>query len=254
MEEGEGYSKIRIIKILHVEGKAWQVNIGGAGASAILDLVFEKLKHKFLSYGSANELASGHVEAIRSVLYEVHERYIWPSRLRDYSIELLISIHFEQLQQSVFYKTQEYIPHPVEDHACIGVGSVLGNYLASILYSPTLTRTQIIYLGAFIVREIREAVSNCGEGTQMEITMRNGQHYSIGPEVFEMMDMNELPARWHIADWFWDKLPPGEYSDRQLDAWNNGDLLFGERFTEHWKPKKQNDIERSGVEKSEPDT
>jgi hypothetical protein len=66
MEEGDGYSKKEVNKIVHIEGNGWQCDIGGSGPSAVLDLTYKKLKKEFLSYGSVEEIAAGHEESIRS--------------------------------------------------------------------------------------------------------------------------------------------------------------------------------------------
>jgi hypothetical protein len=233
MEEGDGYSKKRVNKIVHIDGNGWQADIGGSGPSAILDLTFKKLKKEFMACG--DDLAIEHQEIIRSVLQQMYEQYIWPSKARDYSIDLLVGMKFKNLDEFCLYKTQEYIPQPIEEFSCIGLGAVLGNYFASLLHEPSLTRTQMMYMGAFIIQEVRDFVSDCGKGTQMEITMRDGRHYSIPPELFEGFDGGDIPDRRGIADWFWEGATGWEYSDNYFEAWNNGDLMLSELMGKKWK-------------------
>lgn len=258
MEEGDGYSKKQVKKILHVDGNGWQLDIGGSGPSAVLALAYKKLKKEFFSYDCVEELAAGHEESIRSVLLEMHERYIWPSKSTDYTTELLIGLNLKSSKQCLLYRTQEYIPQPVETFCCIGKGSILGNYFASTLYDPSVTRTQMMFLGTFIIREVKDFVPDCGQGTQMEFTMTSGKHFSVPYLIPREMETNELPYSHEIKDWFRDSLPPFEYDDRWFDAWNKDeDPPDDIRFTEVWKEQEKfphlKDVKQSVSEKSEPE-
>jgi hypothetical protein len=219
-EEGDGYSKKEVKKIVHCEGNGWQADVGGAGPAAVLDLAFSKLKKEFLSCANRDELAAQHEEMIRSVLLDIHERYVWPSKVKNYETELLIGINFKD-SGFCLYRTQEYIPQPIDSYSCIGIGAVLGNYFASLLHSPSLTRTQMICAGAFIVREVRDFVSDCGRGTQIEVAMKDGRHFSLHEQEMEFFLM--LPERSYIADRIWDAFEPWEYSDAHIRSWQNNE-------------------------------
>jgi hypothetical protein len=231
MEEGDGYSKREVKKIAHFDGNGWQVDVGGSGPSAVLDLTFKKLKKEFAACSNRDEMASDHEEIIRSVLQKVHEQYIWPSKVREYAIELLVGINLKDSQEFCLYRTQEYIPQPIESFCCIGLGAILGNYFASVLHSPSLTRTQMLYEGAFIIEEVREFVSDCGKGTQIELTMKDGRHWSFGNDDVEL----SLPNRLYIADSFWEMLEPWEIQDDYLQSWITKDNLGDYRQKVVWK-------------------
>jgi len=257
MEEGDFGVKKQVRKLLHLEGQGWQADIGGSGSAPVLDLAFKKLEKEFRSHPSSAELLVGHEESIRSVLFQVHEKYVWPSNARDYGIEFLISLNFSDSKQSLLYRTHEYVPQPIDQFVCIGAGAMLGNYLASHLYHSAKSRTQFMYMAFFLVHEVRDFVSDCGQGTQIEITMNDGRHFSIHPLVAETDAMNEMPSADSFAQWFWDSLSPGEYSDNQLKGLETLDDA-DERFTEFWKdpePGRRQALEhfkQLTSEKSEP--
>jgi hypothetical protein len=231
MEEGDGGSKKLVKKISHIKGDGWQVDVGGAGASAVLDIAFKRLSKEFTASRSRSDMAHDHEEIIRSVLQGVHEEYIWPSKILDYSIELLLGINFKDSEEFFLYRTQEYIPQPIDSYCCIGVGAVLGNYFASLLHSPTLTRTQMLSEGTFIIREVSEFVSDCGKGIQIELTTKDGEHFSLTDEKIEVT----LPNRHYIGNYFWDILEPWEITNDHLRSWESDTVPESTIQTVVWK-------------------
>jgi hypothetical protein len=134
-EERDGTSKKDVNKVLCMAGDDWHVAIGGAGPSAIIELAFKRLRKRFESIEDEAGIQSEHEEILRNELFNLHEQYVWPSKQVDYRFSLLVGINLKRSKQTFLYRTQEYIPEPVQTFCCIGIGADLANYFADRLYN-----------------------------------------------------------------------------------------------------------------------
>jgi 20S proteasome alpha/beta subunit len=172
MEEvGVGASKRKINKLFYRDIGGVQVVFTGAGSSAVIDNAIQRMDDALRGRGAAVSYdAKGIQDLIDSTLLTVYEKYVWPNRQNDHSINMLVA-YSHGLEQKLWI-THDTVTTPEVRYACAGIGQDLANYFADRLYHPQYSESQMVLLATAIFREVKRNVTGVGQGTQMWMLRR----------------------------------------------------------------------------------
>lgn len=181
-EENDSSYKRSVGKLDRLSLKKVDFFFAGSGRMSILANTFERLKLT-LSHADDNDvdLEENHQALIRSVLWKVYEDFIWGKR--NEGIGLIIVARFTSNFFPLIYGTDEEILYPVSCCVCDGHGRDLAYYLTDRIYQPRLNGKELIVAGTFIFREVREAVSGVGMGTDMRFISAKSREFRELPYV-----------------------------------------------------------------------
>jgi 20S proteasome alpha/beta subunit len=114
-------------------------------------------------------LSDTHRDVIETVLYEVHEEYIWGHRDEgNRLIQFMIAAAFGPPHSATFlYRTDEEIVYPQQLYGCVGVGQDLAYYFADKLFNDHLSEEGAALIAAFIFREVSQSVAGVGLGADL---------------------------------------------------------------------------------------
>jgi hypothetical protein len=105
-------------------------------------------------------------------------------------------------------------------------------------------------IATFIMREVRDFVADCGKGTQMELFLTGGRHFSLPPETFWELDQ-ELPDFRDFLNDFWSR--QWNFTHRALEAWSRGEIYDGPTTVRHQKMRRELKFKPSIPETSKPE-
>jgi 20S proteasome alpha/beta subunit len=172
MEEvGVGASKRKINKLFYRGVGGAHIVFAGAGSSAVIDNAIQRMDDEMRKVSLPDEDALR--DLVDRTLLTVYQRYVWPNLHTDHRINLLAA-YVGGLQQRLWI-THDTVTAPEVRYVCAGIGEDLANYFADRLYHPHFSEQQMVRLAAFIFKEVKDNVSNVGQGTQMWMLRKNGQ-------------------------------------------------------------------------------
>lgn len=170
-ERSDQYGKRSVEKLLRILTKQGTFMVAGSGMASIVDNALMRLDTALKAAGEKNDvvLFDKHRDVIETVLYEIHEEYIWGNRNENSrGIGFIIAASFFSPHSTPFmYGTDEEILVPHQLYGCTGAGQDLAYYFADKLYNPHLSREGAALLAAFIFREVSQSVSGVGLGTDL---------------------------------------------------------------------------------------
>jgi hypothetical protein len=150
--------------------------IAGAGRSSILANTFERLRLTLVQADDNDvDLEANHQTLIRNVLRTIYEDFIWEKG--NEGIGLIIVARFTSNFAPIIYGTDEEVLYSIPCCICEGCGRDLAYYLADRIYQPRLAGKEIVVFGTFLFREVREAVSGVGLGTDMTFISANSREF-----------------------------------------------------------------------------
>jgi 20S proteasome alpha/beta subunit len=172
-ERSDQIGKRSIDKIFKIRTKQGWFLVSGAGRGSIVDNTLARLDKELKTAGDDPHivLIEKHRDIIESVLYQIHEEYIWNHRdENNRAVKLLIAASFKVPPSFPFlYTTDEEIVYPQQLYACAGAGEDLAYYFVDKLYNDHLSREVAILLASFVFREVSRSVSGVGLGTDIEL-------------------------------------------------------------------------------------
>lgn len=170
-EQSDQVAKRSVDKIFRVRLNQGTVLVAGAGRSSILDNAFMRLERALQTADSqqGNVLLDTHRDVIETILYEIHEKYIWGrTDENERAIRLIVAASFTSGGSAPFlYGTDSDVLYPHQLYGCAGIGQDLAYYFVDKLYHHHLSREVAALLAAFIFREVSLSVEGVGLGTDM---------------------------------------------------------------------------------------
>jgi 20S proteasome alpha/beta subunit len=185
-ERSDQFGKRSIEKLFRVRTEQGSFLIAGAGRSSIIDNALARIDVALKTAGANPDvvLFDKHKDVIETVLYEIHEEYIWGHRdENNRAIQFIIAAAFRSPHSTPFlYRTDEEIVFPQQLYCCGGAGQDLAYYFADKLYNDHLSREGAALVAAFIFREVSQSVSGVGLGTDLWLLAAKDQGwYRIPP-------------------------------------------------------------------------
>lgn len=186
--EQSGHSGKRSVeKLFRIVTNQGSFLVAGAGRSSIIDNTIERLDTVLKKAGKDQNiiLFDTHKDVIETVLYEIHEQYIWGHRDEaSREVEFIIAAAFVSPHSIPFlYRTDEEIVQPQQLYVCAGIGRDLAYYFADKLYNDQLSREGAALITAFIFREVSKSVTGVGLGTDLWLLAEKNQVcYQTAPE------------------------------------------------------------------------
>jgi 20S proteasome alpha/beta subunit len=215
-ERSDQSLKRSIDKIFRIVTNQGTFLIAGSGRSSIVDNALMRLDVE-LKKAAANPkvvLFDTHKDVIETVLYEVHEEYIWGHRdENNRGMQFIITAAFKSPHSTPFlYGTDEEIVFPQQLYGCAGCGQDLAYYFIDKLYNDHLSREVAILIAAFVFREVSYSVSGVGLGTDIQLLAAKDQGwYRMPPQDAQRLGeiippiANALAESWsgkiEIPDW-----------------------------------------------------
>jgi 20S proteasome alpha/beta subunit len=170
-ERSDQFGKRSVEKLFRILTKQGTFLVAGSGRASIVDNALMRLDIALKAAADKNDvvLFDKHREVIETVLYEIHEEYIWGNRdEHNRGVGFIIAASFRSPNSTPFmYSTDEEILVPQQLYGCAGVGQDLAYYFADKLYNDHLSREGAALLAAFIFREVGQSVSGVGLGTDL---------------------------------------------------------------------------------------
>jgi 20S proteasome alpha/beta subunit len=167
-EEGDGYSKRSVDKIVTIDLAQCKVLIAGAGPASII-------KKACIGFEAALQQAAGNganlyledLQILERSLEQTYERYV---KAPEQEVGLLIVVAFHEFDQEIppaprFYSSERAMILPVPFYAAHGSGRLISDYLADRIYKHGMDRVILTSLAAFIFREAASVSSGVGLGT-----------------------------------------------------------------------------------------
>jgi 20S proteasome alpha/beta subunit len=186
MEEGDGVSKRKIVKLWFRTFGDTAVVLAGSGSAAVIDNAVERIDKALVArLGVSDEDALQ--DLVDETLRTVHEKYVWPNPRTDHSIQLMVGYSHEGKPR--LWITQDTVTKPETRFACAGSGQDLANYLADRLYHPSYSEQQMVLVAAVIFREVKRNVAGVGQGTMMWMLPNSG-----APRVYHFNELEVLEA------------------------------------------------------------
>lgn len=143
-EHSDQVAKRSVDKIFRIATNQGTFLVAGAGRSSILANTFMRLETALRTADSqqGNVLFETHRDVIETILYEVHEEYIWGRNdENERAIQLIVAASFRLPHSTPFlYGTDSDILYPHQLYGCAGVGQDLAYYFIDKLYHHHLSR------------------------------------------------------------------------------------------------------------------
>jgi 20S proteasome alpha/beta subunit len=170
-ESNNQFGKRSVEKLFRIATNEGSFLIASAGRASIADnaLMRMDLELRKAAENPNISLFEKHKELIETVLYEIHEQYIWGNRDEgNRGIQFIIVAAFNSPHSIPFlYRTDEEIVYPQQLYCCGGAGQDLAYYFADKLYNDHLSREGAALITSFIFREVSESVSGVGLGVDL---------------------------------------------------------------------------------------
>ena len=185
-ERSDQFGKRSIEKLFRIRTDQGSFLVAGAGRSSIVDNALARLDVALKEAGANPNIVlfDKHRDVIETVLYEVHEEYIWGHRDEtNRAIQFVIAAAFRSPHSTPFlYKTEEEVVYPQQLYCCAGGGQDLAYYFADKLYNDNLFREGAALVATFIFREVSQSVSGVGLGTDLWLLAAKDQGlYRVPP-------------------------------------------------------------------------
>lgn len=214
-ERSDYMGKRSVNKIFRVRTDQGQFLIGGSGRASIVDNTLMRLDTAITIAGANPNIVlfETHKEIVETVLYQIHQEYIWDKHDENSrALKLIVAASFNSPHSTPFlYATDEEIVYPSQLYACAGAGEDLAYYFIDKMYHDHLSREVAIMLAAFVFREVSRSVSGVGLGTDIQLlTATRGwtrfppsDAERLGKEVPELADTigEAWNAKVKIPDW-----------------------------------------------------
>lgn len=189
-ERSDAIGKRAVEKLFRIRTNQGSFLIAGSGRSSIVDNTLMRLESELKQRGDDPNvvLFDKHKDIIETVLYEIHEEYIWGNRDEsNRQIRLIVAAAFRSPYSTpIVYGTDEEILVPQQLYGCAGAGQDLAYYFADKLYNDHLSREGATLINAFIFREVSRVVSGVGLGVDMWFLAAKDQAwYRLSPEKVE---------------------------------------------------------------------
>ena len=172
-ERSDQFGKRSIDKIFRINTKQGMFLVAGAGRGSLVDNTLARLDKELKAAADNSNvvLIEKHQDIIQTVLYEIHEEYVWKNRdENNRAVKLVIAASFIASNSiPVLYTTDEEIVYPQQLYACCGSGEDLAYYFIDKLYSDHLATEVAILLASFVFREVSRSVSGVGLGTDIQL-------------------------------------------------------------------------------------
>ena len=172
-ERSDQSSKRSIDKIFRIVTNQGTFLIAGAGRGSIVDNALMRLDIELKAAGANPSIVlfNTHKDVIETVLYEIHEEYIWGHRdENNRAIQFIVTAAFRAPHSIPFlYGTDEEIVFPQQLYGCAGCGQDLAYYFIDKLYNDHLSREIAVLIAAFVFREVSHSVSGVGLGTDIQL-------------------------------------------------------------------------------------
>jgi 20S proteasome alpha/beta subunit len=183
-EQSDQVAKRSVDKIFRVRLNQGTVLVAGAGRSSIVDNALMRLERALQTADSqrGNVLLDTHRDVIETILYEIHEEYIWGrTDENERAIRVMVAASFISGGSAPFlYGTDSDVLYSHQLYGCAGIGQDLAYYFVDKLYHHHLSREVAVLLAAFIFREVSQSVEGVGLGADMILLAAKEQRiYSL---------------------------------------------------------------------------
>ncbi len=170
-EQSDQLAKRPIDKIFRIPLTQGIFLVAGSGRSSIVANTCTRLAEALTRSDSQPgiSLFDKHRDIIETVLYEIHQQYIWArSDENERAIKFIITASFRAQGTAPFlYATDADILYQQQLYTCAGVGEDLAYYFIDKLFNRNLSRATAALLVAFVFREVSRSVPGVGLGTDM---------------------------------------------------------------------------------------
>jgi 20S proteasome alpha/beta subunit len=158
--------KVSVPKLKDCYGERWKAIVGGAGASKMIDLLFERID------GIDNDTCDvlDFRNELESILHDVYTRHIYsaPSGIREYlDISLLIGLWTSKNGMNLIETSGTASLIVERGYSCIGWGESHAKKISEQKYMPNMPREWTVLLANYVINQTKRWEPQCGGDTHV---------------------------------------------------------------------------------------